>query len=121
MFDIGFWELCVIGVIGLLVLGPERLPQVARKVGLYIRKARQSWNSIRSDIEAELHNEEIKKSFSEPLAEINDATGEIRRQSTTTLKDVEQRIQQNIDLASESAPDTPTPDQAADPDDLPRA
>ncbi len=119
MFDIGFWELCVIGVMGLLVLGPERLPQVARKVGLYIRKARQSWNSIRSDIEAELHNEEIKKTFSEPLAELKDATQDIRQHTGVSLKDVEQRIKNNLDQAIDSH--TEESQKPAEPNDPPTA
>ena len=47
MFDVGFVELLVIGVVALLVLGPERLPAAARTVGGLLRKARSSWNSLR--------------------------------------------------------------------------
>jgi sec-independent protein translocase protein TatB len=54
MFDIGFAELFLLSLIGLLVLGPERLPGVARTLGGFIRKARISWNSLRHTIETEL-------------------------------------------------------------------
>lgn len=54
MFDVGFAELFLLSLIGLLVLGPERLPGVARTVGGFVRKARRSWNSLRHTIEAEL-------------------------------------------------------------------
>ena len=43
MFDVGFAELFLLAIIGLLVLGPERLPAVARTIGGFMRKARASW------------------------------------------------------------------------------
>ena len=54
MFDVGFAELFLLALIGLLVLGPERLPGVARTLGGFVRKARASWNSLRQTIESEL-------------------------------------------------------------------
>jgi sec-independent protein translocase protein TatB len=42
-------EMAVIAIVALLVLGPERLPKAARTVGFYVRKARQSWYSVRSE------------------------------------------------------------------------
>ena len=61
MFDFGMGELGVIAVVGLLVLGPERLPRVARTVGALMRKARQSWHSVRDEIERELAAEDLKR------------------------------------------------------------
>lgn len=54
MFDVGFAELFLLALIGLLVLGPERLPGVARTIGGFVRKARASWISLRNTIESEL-------------------------------------------------------------------
>jgi sec-independent protein translocase protein TatB len=69
MFDVGFAELFLLGLIGLLVLGPERLPAVARTIGGFVRKARVSWISLRKTIEAELNEaniaEPIKKAGEE--------------------------------------------------------
>ncbi|MDX1570765.1 MAG: Sec-independent protein translocase protein TatB [Xanthomonadales bacterium] len=73
MFDIGFLELTVLFVIGLLVLGPERLPRVARTLGGYVRKARQTWYSVRTEIERELAAEDLKRSVSEPVEEVKDS------------------------------------------------
>ena len=53
MFDIGFGKLALIAVVALLVLGPERLPRVARTAGALIRRARNSWASVRAEIERE--------------------------------------------------------------------
>ncbi len=54
MFDIGFWELLVIAVVLLLVLGPERLPEVAKQAAFFVRKARQGMFRIRSEMRNEL-------------------------------------------------------------------
>ena len=59
MFDVGFTEIFLLALIGLLVLGPERLPGVARTIGGFVRKARSSWVSLRNTIESELAEADI--------------------------------------------------------------
>ncbi len=54
MFDIGFSELLLVLVVALIVVGPERLPGVARKLGIYIRKAREAFDSVKQEVEKEL-------------------------------------------------------------------
>lgn len=54
MFDVGFAELFLLALIGLIILGPDRLPRVARTLGGLVRKARTSWFALRRSIEAEL-------------------------------------------------------------------
>jgi sec-independent protein translocase protein TatB len=61
MFDVGFAELLLLSVVGLLVLGPERLPRVARTLGGFVSKARSSWISLRRTIEAEIRADELKE------------------------------------------------------------
>ena len=61
MFDVGFAELLLLSLVGLLVLGPERLPRVARTLGGMARKARGSWLSLKRSIEAEMRAEELKE------------------------------------------------------------
>lgn len=61
MFDVGFSELLIIAVVALLVLGPERLPKAARFAGLWVRKARAQWYSVKSELELELAQDEMKK------------------------------------------------------------
>lgn len=78
MFDIGMGELGLIAVVGLLVLGPERLPRVARTAGALLRKARNSWQSVRSDIERELAAEDLKRTMRETAAAA-DPTPDLRR------------------------------------------
>ena len=52
MFDVGFTEILLLSLVGLLVLGPERLPRVARTLGGMARKARGSWLNLKRSIEA---------------------------------------------------------------------
>src|SRR5215471_12610138 len=78
MFDIGMGEIGLIAVVGLLVLGPERLPRVARTTGALLRKARQSWASVRADIERELAAEDLKEAMRQTAAAA-DPTSELRR------------------------------------------
>jgi len=61
MFDIGFAELLLVSVVGLLVLGPERLPGAIRTISLWLGKLRRSFNSVRAEIERELQADEIKQ------------------------------------------------------------
>ncbi|GAA4097516.1 Sec-independent protein translocase protein TatB [Zhongshania borealis] len=61
MFDIGFAELLVIGVLSLLVIGPERLPGTVRTVALWVGRLRRSFSDIRSEIEREVGADEIRR------------------------------------------------------------
>lgn len=70
MFDIGFFELIIVFVIGLLVLGPERLPKVVRAIGLWTGRARATLNNLKYEIEREAHNEEMKEKFRKQLQEL---------------------------------------------------
>ncbi len=63
MFDIGFWELFLIAVVALVVVGPERLPKLVRVTGLWIGRATASFQSIRSEISRELRAEELKQAL----------------------------------------------------------
>jgi sec-independent protein translocase protein TatB len=60
MFDIGFWELCLIAVVALLVFGPEKLPGAARTAGLWIGRARRVMNTIKQDIDREIQIQEMR-------------------------------------------------------------
>ncbi|MBS0194096.1 MAG: twin-arginine translocase subunit TatB [Proteobacteria bacterium] len=65
MFDFGFGELLLLGVIALVVLGPERLPVAARLLGRWIRGARNQWNAVKAELENEIADEELRRSLRE--------------------------------------------------------
>ncbi len=76
MFDVGFSEMLVIAVVALIVLGPERLPKAARLAGLWVRKARAQWYSVKAELEAELANEQLRRELQAPLDEVKQALDE---------------------------------------------
>lgn len=134
MFDVGFSELLIIAVVALLVLGPERLPKAARFAGLWVRRARAQWYSVKAELERELAQEDLKKQFGDPLAQMRPTVEALRQElkesfdgmdpglparvdlqapaeATATVSseaDVPQARTSAPDADSESAPDTPT-------------
>ncbi len=74
MFDVGFSELVMVGLVSLLVIGPERLPKVARVVGFWIGKIQQMIANVKVEISQELHAEEIRQLLkeNESMAYLND-------------------------------------------------
>jgi sec-independent protein translocase protein TatB len=82
MFDIGFSELFVIAVVALLVLGPERLPKAARFAGLWVRRARAQWYSVKAELENELADEELKRSLRQAQEQLRAAEAALREQAT---------------------------------------
>lgn len=61
MFDFSFPELLLILVVALVVIGPERLPRVARTMGFWVGRARSVFNTVRRDVEREVHLDELKQ------------------------------------------------------------
>lgn len=70
-----FLELFLVGVIALIVLGPERLPKAARTVGLWIGKAKQSFESIKTEIDRELKVKELQEQLTKQKAELEQSSG----------------------------------------------
>lgn len=73
MFDIGFWELFLIAVVALVVVGPERLPKLVRITGLWIGRASASFQSVRNEISRELRAEELKQALNKTV-DLDDLT-----------------------------------------------
>jgi sec-independent protein translocase protein TatB len=99
MFDVGFSELLIIAVVALLVLGPERLPKAARFAGLWVRKARAQWYSVKSELELELAQEEMKK-------HLQDAENSIKapvQALTDDLQQTETDINREFEAVAEAA------------------
>jgi len=61
MFDIGFSELLLVGLVALLVFGPERLPGAARTAGLWIGRLKRSFSAIKAEVEREMGADEIRR------------------------------------------------------------
>ena len=93
MFDIGFTELLLIAVVALVVLGPERLPRAARFAGLWVRRARAQWFSVKSELERELAAEELKRS----LHDAKQAAARLEE----TMRETEAEVQARVRAAGE--------------------
>ncbi len=90
MFDIGFSELVMIGLVSLIVIGPERLPKVARIVGFWLGKSRAMIANVKSEIQYELHQEELRQLLNEQvnLTELNSTLEETIDSLEETQKDL---------------------------------
>ena len=111
MFDMGFTELMLIGIVALVVIGPERLPGVARTAGKYVGRLKRFMTSVKADVEQELRADELRQILSDQqkeldslkdsisdagrsiekevgLEEINTSTSEAAAEFSATLADV---------------------------------
>ncbi|HZV22183.1 MAG TPA: Sec-independent protein translocase protein TatB [Luteimonas sp.] len=89
MFDVGFSELLVIAVVALLVLGPERLPKAARFAGLWVRRARAQWNSVKAEFERDLADDELRRTLRETQDSLRDAQASLREAGSSLRRDFE--------------------------------
>ena len=85
MFDIGFAELLIIAVVGLVVLGPDKLPVAARTVGLWVGKARRTLGGIQAEINEELRLDEMKRQVAMQKEELDKELDEMREPFTDPL------------------------------------
>lgn len=79
MFDISFWEILIIGAIALVVVGPERLPKLLRTLGLWVGRARASFQSIRDEVEREVNAEGLRETRRAIEKETRDAVQTVEK------------------------------------------
>jgi len=116
MFDLGFSELLIIAVVALVVLGPERLPKAARFVGVWARRARAQWTSVKDELERDLASEDLKRHLREARdafrdtehsirGHANEARAEFERMRATVASDIDPAIgDQAARIAGEHEP-----------------
>ncbi len=129
MFDIGFTEMMLIGIVALIVIGPEKLPGVARTAGKYFGRLKRFVTTVRADVEQELRADELREILTQQQEELNSlkdsisdsgkaiedevaavgkttqSAGEVSSDSNTTAK-----------TDSSTTPDLPSPDAQASSD-----
>jgi sec-independent protein translocase protein TatB len=124
VFDVGFWELAMVGLVALLVFGPERLPSLARTAGLWLGRARRFLSTVKADIEQELKTEELKRILNEqqlknPLHEfIEDTRGalnDVRAQAEQSLAPPEQAATASPPVTPSTPEPVPSPPAGAAP------
>ncbi|PMR76166.1 Sec-independent protein translocase protein TatB [Billgrantia endophytica] len=79
MFDIGFLELLIIGIVALLVLGPERLPKAARTAGLWIGKIKRTVSGMQREISSQLEAEELRQKLKEQQSKLDESLDRAKR------------------------------------------
>jgi sec-independent protein translocase protein TatB len=88
MFELGFWEMVLVAVIALVVFGPEKLPQFARRAGYWIGRIRRQVNDVRNDIEREIAMDEIRRASEKLQAPLRGLADDIER-STARLDSID--------------------------------
>ena len=138
MLDIGFLELMIIGIVGLLVLGPERLPRAARTAGMWIGKIKRSVSGMQREISAQLEAEELRQKLNEQQKKLDDSLRKAKLDvesiadappakepsstATAAPSETEQRVAKAsarlddaLQTVREEAPASPAPPSAAEP------
>lgn len=113
MFDLAFSELFVIVIVALIVIGPERLPKAARFAALTVRRARAQWYSVKSELEDELSDSELKRTLRETRDDLNAARDSVLHSG----QEVQREFSEFGEAArawNEPQPDTGTTDDAAE-------
>ena len=91
MFDFGFWEFAIIGIIILVVVGPEKMPSLARKAGIYAGKLNKFITKIKYDIDEEIKVEELKEqlSFEDEKSTFSEALDDVKVNSEDSKKEID--------------------------------
>ena len=114
MFDVGFWEILLIGVLALIVIGPERLPGAARQAGYFVGKARRYIEGVRNEVASELDVSEFKRMLHNQEMQINELQHQLKSGINDVAKDVsatanldtdvgEKTSQQPVDVSTEQS------------------
>lgn len=108
MFDIGFFELLLISVVGLLVFGPEQFLDAVRVTTRWVKRIRRSFDEVRTDIQRELHNDEVmrelKASANDLEKQVKDLTAPVKEQMHQVEAAVQSQAgEENADHSSQPA------------------
>jgi len=108
MFDVGFSELVVIAIVALIVIGPERLPKVARTAGHLLGRLQRYVNAVKSDINREMQLDELKKL----QAELQESARSIGQSVAQEMQAAEQSFNETTQRVVEELKPPPSPDTA---------
>ena len=107
MFDIGFSELLVIGVVALIVIGPERLPRVARTIGILAGRLQRYVSDVKADINREIELDELRK--------MRDSVQQAATEIKSTVDAELAKTEDGLNLAVEGKPEKPAQEATAEP------
>lgn len=112
MFDVGLFELVVLAIVTLLVVGPERLPEVVRTLGRWVGRVKSLANGIKAEIDREIQAEELKQLTGSLSDSVKEMRGELENSIGQGLKETQAEIGElSSDLGGgpiQRQPDIPT-------------
>ena len=119
MFDIGFSELLVIGIVALIVIGPERLPRVARTIGHVMGRMQRYVADVKADIDREIEVDELRKMRDSVQQAATNIEGQVQSELNKAESDLNQAAQNAVGEPSApaqlSSASTPSPDAQVSP------
>ncbi len=125
MFDMGFTEMMLIGIVALVVIGPERLPGVARTAGKYFARLRNFMMNVRADVESELKADELREMFEsqqKELQSLKEVVGDVGKDiGLSDIKDEMSDIASSIEDAKPTADPEPEAGEKSRAEAKPRA
>ena len=108
MFEIGFPELMLIAIVGLLVIGPERLPEALRALGLWFGRMRRSFTAVKAEIEKEIGMDEVRRQLHNEA--VMDEMKRIESEVRGTVDDAQASLNEGIQAADNSIAPPPDPE-----------
>lgn len=103
MFDVGFSELMVIALVALIVIGPERLPRVARTLGALLGRAQRYVNDVKADIQREVNLDElknVKSTFQDAAASVEQSLNQVGQELQTAGESLQESVTEAAQLES---------------------
>ena len=103
MFDMGFTEMMLIGIVALIVIGPERLPGVARTAGKYFGRLKRFMTSVKADVEQELRADELRQILADQQRELDtikdsmNVAGKAFEDEVNAVSDAGESLVQDLD------------------------
>jgi sec-independent protein translocase protein TatB len=113
MFDIGFSELLVIGIVALIVIGPERLPRVARTIGHLMGRMQRYVADVKADIDREIELDELRKMRDSVQQAASNIESSVQSELNKAETDLNQAAQNAVGEPSASAQVSPAPEKPA--------
>jgi sec-independent protein translocase protein TatB len=116
MFDVGFSELIVIALVALIVIGPERLPRVARTLGALLGRAQRYVNDVKTDIQREVDLDELKNvqsTFQDAAKSVEQSVNQFGEELQSAGESLNQSIAGTADANAAPAAEAPAPAAAA--------
>ncbi len=125
MFDMGFTEMMLIGIVALIVIGPERLPGVARTAGKYFGRLKRFMTSVKADVEQELRADELRQILADQQRELDtikdsmNVAGKAFEKEVNDVSAAGESIGESLD-ETPSIPEQSSPSDTVEPKSTPK-